>query len=427
MRFWDILKISLHNIFNNKLRTLLVTIVLFVLSTIIIIVTSAGVNIATVLNEVSDVSTHADVVLEYLPQYDKNDGGFYGCKDFKKDEIESFREKVSKELPFLQNVVLWSRDGLRLQDSNDWVNFKFIDTQQNLLAGRGNYLIGGRLWNKSDSGKAYAWINDYCAKQNGFIVGETLNLSVTIPSSDGNYNNSTLKTKQVVIAGVVDYQEYTFGHSPFILLDYNYALSNEISINGISFEQSRISEPATMAQLNKVKSFQNKNNTYDEKKNPQGIYAYSQILEERKMIMLFNMIIVIIVLVVSVIIILLSIGCVSNSIQITVEQNSKFFGMMKAIGMRNNVVKSIVRVQAIISILLAVIFASCLTIGLFHLFNPLLAKVIAPLGITFTLSMPFYVPIVAFALLSIMVILFTIKSLNRISKMDVVSVISEVN
>ena len=145
------------------------------------------------------------------------------------------------------------------------------------------------------------------------------------------------------------------------------------------------------------------------------------------MAMLFTSLIIIAVVVISVIIILLSIGCVSNSIQITVEQNAKFFGMMKAIGMRNSVVKSIVRIQAIIMIFISICLATAVTIGVLYAINPLLATALQSMGFGVTLSMPFYIPIAVFAILTGMVILFTIKSLNRISKMDVVSVISEVN
>ncbi len=225
----------------------------------------------------------------------------------------------------------------------------------------------------------------------------------------------------------MDYQDYEWAENNWVLFDYNYALSNGAKINTLKFSQSKLSDGASISMLNKLKSFIKQNNTFDYEKNPTGLSVISYAVEDRNFAILFTSLIIIGVLVISVIIILLSIGCVSNSIQITVEQNAKFFGMMKAIGMRNSVVKSIVQIQSIIMIFIAVCLATGVAIGLFFGINPILAQTFASLGLTISLSMPFYIPIVVFAILVGMVILFTLKSLNKISKMDVVSVISEVN
>ena len=204
-------------------------------------------------------------------------------------------------------------------------------------------------------------------------------------------------------------------------------MDNGVKINKIHFTESNIVEGTSISKLNKINSFIKANNEYHYKNNPSGLKVYSDAVEGRNMAMLFTSLIIIAVVVISVIIILLSIGCVSNSIQITVEQNAKFFGMMKAIGMRNSVVKSIVRIQSIIMIFISICLATAVAIGVLYAINPLLATALQSVGFAVTLSMPFYIPIAVFAILTGMVILFTIKSLNRISKMDVVSVISEVN
>ena len=428
MKFWDILRISIHNIFNNKLRTLLVTLVLFILSTIIVIVASVGINFAGAINDVwKDTSMSvADLKIEYPMFYDSATGNHSRENFFDKEAVENYKETIKVDYPFLQNMTLSSEfEFLELDNLNSFADIVMFDTSNNILSGTYNYLIDGRLWNKSDAGKTNIWINNSFSENNNIYVGDTINLKVY---KEGRYaNDPSFTVLKMTVAGIVEYNSSYYYESDSILFDYQYALDNGVKINKIHFTESNIVEGTSISKLNKINSFIKANNEYHYKNNPSGLKVYSDAVEGRNMAMLFTSLIIIAVVVISVIIILLSIGCVSNSIQITVEQNAKFFGMMKAIGMRNSVVKSIVRIQSIIMIFISICLATAVTIGVLYAINPLLATALQSVGFAVTLSMPFYIPIAVFAILTGMVILFTIKSLNRISKMDVVSVISEVN
>ncbi len=427
MKFWDILKISLHNIFNNKLRTFLVMIVLFVLSTIILIVASVGINFTQIINSEDSFGgvNYADLQLGYRMQYSNPlEEGQVKC--FSKQDIMNYKSTFKEDYPFLQNMVATSENEfINVPNHYTYIEIGMIDTNENILAGRENYLKAGRLWNKDDADKPNIWINDVMAEEFKIGIGDTIDVEFY---TESRYTGSVPgKTCKFVVTGIVDYQDYEWAENNWVLFDYNYALSNGAKINTLKFSQSKLSDGASISMLNKLKSFIKQNNTFDYEKNPTGLSVISYAVEDRNFAILFTSLIIIGVLVISVIIILLSIGCVSNSIQITVEQNAKFFGMMKAIGMRNSVVKSIVQIQSIIMIFIAVCLATGVAIGLFFGINPILAQTFASLGLTISLSMPFYIPIVVFAILVGMVILFTLKSLNKISKMDVVSVISEVN
>lgn len=429
MKFWDILRISIHNIFNNKLRTLLVTIVLFILSTIVVIVASLGINVATVINETqtSGDYSYADLLIGYEQVWDTNTGLGMNSTFFTKEEIENYKNTIKDDYPFLQYMNLSIAPSyVDIYVKNSYSECTLIDFNQNILAGGYNYLQDGRLWTKEDKNKPYIWVNTICADASDVRVGDIIDVKIYKEARVGSSADKYTSCKMTVM-GIVDYQANSWSKNSNVLFDYEYALDNGAKINKIYFNQSKISDGASIAQLNKIKSFIKANNTHDYMKNPLGLRVYSQAVESQKMAMIFTAVIVIVVLVISVIIILLSIGCVSNSIQITVEQNVKFFGMMKAIGMRNSVVKRIVRVQAVIIILISIILATAVTIGVLYAINPLLANLLTSMGVSMTLSMPFYVPIVVFAILVGMVMLFTLKSLNKISKMDVVSVISEVN
>ncbi len=108
MKFWDILRISIHNIFNNKLRTLLVTLVLFILSTIIVIVASVGINFAGAINDVwKDTSMSvADLKIEYPMFYDSATGNHSRENFFDKEAVENYKETIKVDYPFLQNMTL---------------------------------------------------------------------------------------------------------------------------------------------------------------------------------------------------------------------------------------------------------------------------------------------------------------------------------
>ncbi|MEG2085182.1 MAG: FtsX-like permease family protein, partial [Clostridia bacterium] len=128
--------------------------------------------------------------------------------------------------------------------------------------------------------------------------------------------------------------------------------------------------------------------------------------------------------------ILLSIGCVSNTIKITVEQNRKFFGMMKAIGMQNKTVRAVVQWQAVIMTLISVLLSSALVAGLVLAMKGILTSLTSMMFGNCAIvicSLSPYIPLVTFFALIGFVLLFTRSSLMKISKMDVISVISEVN
>lgn len=436
MRFWDIFKISIHNIFNNKLRTLLVTLVLFILCTIVMLVGTAGVNVVKMMNAsfYGDEDIYADMRLRYRNYFDlENLGAEY--KDFSKDEIDKLLKHIDKEYSYLQNVTFDSEfngpyEGHITMDSV-YAEIVFTDFSRNLLAGGYDYLVDGRLWNKSDVGENNVWITPNIAKNFNLKVGDKITFSRTKKSNDVESNfgmNFTEEKFDMKIGGIVKYERRYWSNTDYVFFDFHTALDMGEKFDYIQFTQSKLAKGgATMAQLNQINKFAKKYGTYHYEKNPDGLDVYSDAYETRLMMVLLTAGIIAAVLFVAVVIILLSIGCVSNSIQITVEQNAKFFGMMKAVGMRNGVVKSIVRIQALVSIFVAVLLATIVTVTLFFVFKPMLAGLLASMYITIELTMPFYIPIAVFALMAAMVMLFTIKSLNRISKMDVVSVISEVN
>ena len=46
---------------------------------------------------------------------------------------------------------------IRLDNNTEYVDFALTDLSKNMLAGQDNYLRAGRLWNKDDVNKQYAF------------------------------------------------------------------------------------------------------------------------------------------------------------------------------------------------------------------------------------------------------------------------------
>lgn len=201
---------------------------------------------------------------------------------------------------------------------------------------------------------------------------------------------------------------------------------------GAKFTKIQFMEPMSGEGLNydswkALKSFTNKYNKYDKAtKNGIAVYTSSSDFDLMYYIMLA---IIFLMVIISLVVLLLSIGCVANSIQITVEQNAQFFGVMKAIGMRNSNLYFIIYTQAVIIIFATIITASGAAVGLLSVLTPAILSFLTTLGappLQLSLTLPVYMPFIVLFVLIGLVILWTAKSLKGLAKKDVITMINEV-
>lgn len=111
------------------------------------------------------------------------------------------------------------------------------------------------------------------------------------------------------------------------------------------------------------------------------------------------------------------------------EQNAQFFGVMKAIGMRNRNLYFIIYTQAVIIILATIITASGAAVGLLSALTPAILSFLTTLGappLQLSLTLPVYMPFIVLFVLVGLVILWTAKSLKGLAKKDVITMINEV-
>lgn len=417
MRFFDVLKVALHNMWNNKTRTALVTLVLFILSTLVSVILAVGINATNIINKAFSYDTAINLNCTYYANDEISNMNY--------EQIENIMKNIYEPNSDLFVNVSISMDNYNADFyTNEAVIPLHLDS--NIYEGYESPLVDGRLWNKNDNGKNYAWISKDYALNYNVRVDDIITITV-----GSKYGDST--TYEYVVKGIVnDYNMYNSYSNPFLMIDYKDLMSKGLEISTITLRTSNIEKDSSLPVMLRVSSIIKEFNDIEGFVNRNGLSVESYEVENKQMSIYISIGIMAGVLILSLILMLMSIGCVSNSIQITVEQNRKFFGMMKAIGLRNNTVKKIVRWQAVIMILLAVILAAIVTFLIMMAVEPLVLNNLIPLMfgtmvVNISFSMPFYVPIIVFVLLVALVMVFTIKSLNKISKMDVVSVISEVN
>ncbi len=134
----------------------------------------------------------------------------------------------------------------------------------------------------------------------------------------------------------------------------------------------------------------------------------------------------------AVFVLLMSIGSVANTIIISVDKNRKFIGLMKSMGLNQNGVKKIVLCESLLSILGGVLLGFALLFALrpilITLMTDLFATIFGRFAVVYTItaSIPLWLPLATVAAFFLFAILFSLSSLSKIARQDVIGTINEV-
>ncbi len=440
MKFWSVLKLSFHNLANNKLRTFLTVVVLFIMAAVVMLMTGFGMSFFNSIGASTDKAMNeGDSRVSITEQCSYVDDVGYerheAANFMDNTVVEQVMDVYKSEENIFHTIEFSTFYGANLSVSNQISQFsvspKPMYMGANQFAGQKDYLTAGRMWNISDENTTNAWVSDTLMEK--YELGDTIKF-------EENENTFTIcgflvsdlnkdPYSQGGIELFIDYKLFddtTMSKTSEGQVYYNGELViNKIILNTFHDKDNMFTD-SIVSDLKGFKKSLNSVDNYDD----DGIYVQSSILDELKFAMMMKIMVLAVIIFVSVLIILLSIGSVSNTIKITVEQNRKFFGMMKAIGMQNKTVRRVVQWQAIVMVLIGTVLATGLTIGLMYMVEPIVAMMMASVfgeGAIIIAGLPIYIPFVVFFALVGFVLLFTVKNLNKISKMDVISVISEVN
>lgn len=451
MRFIDRYKISLHNIKNNKSRSILTTVIVFVISILVM---------AIMCFAISFSSNNNKILREYY-QSDKsqisiNYSGYSESGGFGYDNIQSLETTLNKYPEYINDVnyqlIYYYKNGEYYNYQQLFYNFKISDY---------NYpktykIVQGRNIIKSDSNTnkvlvSEDYVDSYYRVNNVLLVpGSQFIYHQEYPIYIQSTSTNIIYDIPFEIVGIYENEEnindnyYYYGSDSNIVCDINYLCNNFDKTNT---KISSVVINTFTSQTNfEFNNFYNAlNDIYKELNNntPKIVYNYNNkerdafscdAINTMRISNIVGWIIIGFAGFLSLVLILLSIGSLANTIMISVNKNKKFIGLLKALGLDGYDLKSTIRLESITTIVLGVLIAFVglfiIRIPLSNLNEQLLTNVnsmyLNDINYKFSFEIPFYVPLGTIAVFILLTLLFSHSSMSNISKTDPMAVISEV-
>lgn len=465
MKFFDAFRIALHNLWQNKSRTILTIIIVLVVSALIMAMCLIGTNFISNNERMLKMMLDTDGSTYYI-------SGTYGPEG---GQNRSYRN------PTLAQAIVARETAHEHRDAVDYIGYKFSpylgedgdravgiesDALRNAVGHEPDEVVlltdfafampephvagvtEGRGWNAADNESHNIWLSSDTMLGFGrqgldYRIGDTLPLTFT--EYEMRYRDReavSSETIEYTIAGIFDKTE---SESSWHYSDAYIAAAPAEALFAGSTEDILIGDLTA--------GFYRAPDAYDYSKAVSAFKAYvgavnrtigpgydwegketelfgNDFLDESEMLRLMGMLILGVLIILAFLILLLSIGSVANTIIISVDKNRKFIGLMKAMGLKNKGVKSIVYKEALVTIFLGVALAVCLVVCLGGPMETLLDFIFGSMAygldfsVRFTLSP--WVPVGTAIAFFLMAILFSRGSLNRMGKADVITVISEV-
>ena len=443
MKFIDSLKLAFHNIANNKSRTILTIIIVFIVSTLIMGLTTFGIVFNTNSVGASKEVLNTQGTTYYLQgKINSVSDGYY--LDLSDNELDKLDELTTKHESIIDKISLISSFYIH-SDELQFFYPTYIDVNNYDLK-NDNVILSGRIWNKDDANKQNVWLsNEYVEfnKENGvnLNVGDNLNLTLEVRKEPYGSEFETMNTT-FTIAGIFDKEltkDSTYDNGSDILMDYRYFYK---TLNYSAFYDVQMSykAPTTDYDFNKVykemktfdkemKDFYGVNIDNDQKRDRFNC----SFIEEIQSAKLMGFITESILIVLAFIVLLLSIGSVANTVVISVDKNRKFIGLMKALGLNEKGVKRMIDLETFITVLIGIILAGILLyVGIAPILSVVMQKMIdsmygyMKIKYTVVVNISILIPLATLLIFFIMTKLFSKGSLTKIASQDVIDTISEV-
>jgi ABC-type antimicrobial peptide transport system permease subunit len=444
MGFFSILKLSLHSLLNNKLRTLLTIVVISVVSFVIVFLFGVGYSFYRSVNLNMSAMFNENGETLYI-NAEKMVGNSSYTVPLSLEDIETIIEKINIDEGYISYISFFNFDygylngrniyGIDKQKYGNSISIYPFYENSNPFVGMDNYIAAGRMWNSSDKNSLNIWLSSSSMKD--YSIGDTMELEISY------YEGSDWKNEIMGIFTVTGFIElpdsnnyygniafipYTHFDASYTFSEYN-AMDNKLITNmyiGLVPQQGELYGIETQNYFSKLMdSVNGQSSTY-------GTFsAYGRVISTLKMVLIMVLVLLGVALFISLLIILLSIGSVANTIKISAEQNRRFFGMMKAIGMNNRSVRSILTGQIILMAVLGTGIAygvSLLLIGsAYSVIDSLISGMFYGITAEIVCVISPVIPVCVAAAFIGFVLLFSRTSLREISHMDVITVINEVN
>ena len=426
MKYFDRYKLSLHNINNNKLRFILTTIIVYIISLLLTVILSVGIsfslNTNNIIKKYYSEATEYVVVSYFSGEYSTiiNNSNYSGVYDVILKHDSSISYSLHNANLFDSNLVLVD---------HGYFPSNFVEITE------------GRVPVFSDANTNKVLVSAEYAREYYDLTGEKLDLNDTINYSirvdlDGDFKfietqlevSGIYKTKNVEIS--------PFSYEDSIIMDIQYLLSLDsdlyahdlhyyYDVTKVGFNINEFSDNL----LNLVADLRD---SLGEGYMDSSIYSSAENDIFVSKVLIF--IVIVLSLLFSLILILLSIGSLANTIMISVDKNKKFIGLLKALGLNEKDLKSVIKMESITTICLGVILAfvtivvakPILTGVNDMLVTAIFSEYLIDIDYEIIFNIPIYVPAIVIAFFIVFTLIFARGSMAKIAKTDPMAVISEV-
>lgn len=427
MRLSDRIKLAFHNLVQSRSRTILTVIIVFIVSALISVIVLMGLNFTLNTNkEIKDTfekggSTYRFVAFENFEPYSSS--------KINREEYSKLSVVMSKQSGAINNVYA-AASGLSYGDIN---NCYLYDYNYGFVTG--GTLTAGRVWTKEDSGTNAVWLSEAAVETLSEALAEPLKIGDSFSFED-NPNAETV----FILRGIIKNIQSTnyFEESPDFIIDFSYAYEHLYSHMSIGEIFMKFAAPQKKYRLksvmNGIKAFVDEvDGSFPKAVDPnygnEIPRITNDILDQYEAIYLLNLVVTGLAIILGLIVLFLSIGSIANSVIINMDKNKRFTGLLKAMGLRHGNVKSIVYIEASISIILGIILSTALILSINQYLKQLISSLMSYLfdrNMSIIFSMPVYLPFAITAVFILTALLFTRGSLRKIEKQNVISIISEV-
>lgn len=437
MKLLDRYKISLHNIKNNKSRSILTTVIVYIISLLIMAILCIAISFS---------SNMTSVIKEYYEKADEPisiNYNLYGKSPDGKIFDKSIYDSVSNIVSNHSEIVSYARYSNSYGDNDIIIDYRFgLNEFYEIIEGSN---VTGQDVNKNNVLVSASFANDYYIA-NGVKLnpGDTIQYTFTYEIPEEEYRTFSknkeleLKVKGIFKSKDVEQESYQpiLSANSKIIMDIGY-LFNEIqdmNVNSASYYYNTTKTNFNDDELkDKLDSFVTElKSTLP--KSEYGSSVYCNALEDLKMSSIIGLVIIGLATFLCLVLILLSIGSLANTIMISVDKNKKFIGLLKALGLNEKDLKSTIKLESITTIVLGIVL-SFLTIILLSnvltdlnalIINSLFANYVKSVNYQAVFAFPIYVPIIVFVFFVVFTLLFARGSMSKIAKTDPMAVISEV-
>lgn len=427
MKFFDRYKLSLHNINNNKSRSILTTTIVFIISLLMIFILSIAINFSqNFIKIVADYyqKSGEEIIVDY---FGNNEDGYHL-------DLNAYEQ--------IKNVIIENEETISYTryETNNYVN---LYLQNHRFSGAGDIeIIEGRNTNSNDENTnkvliSASFVNEYYNEFNILLKpGSTFDYEFTEYFEEDSKRHD-FQFEVVGIFKQIEKKDYWYNSNKNIIVDLEYFLNQVENSYIVSFNYYYL---ASNTNFNKEEFQSNLQKLTDQLNSiiPK-INDYNAVrcwaLEDLKMTNIVSMIVYIFGAFLSLVLILLSIGSLANTIMISVDKNKKFIGLLKALGLNEKDLKSTIKMESITTITMGVLLAFLvlyLAKGPISNINELIIQsmfsmYLSEIDYQITFNFYIFVPVIVLIFFVLFTLLFSRSSMSRIAKLDPMAVISEVS